>query len=198
MWVVQSIVETFVKCMCLTVVPHSLQLLLPSPLHPPIARHRTYTLNRLLCAAAKFMSFCIVNGDQAGRRALSSDVSASLAMVICHHHILFIVTVSTMSTRVVQKMTFADRYLHVYIETSENRSIGGGKGWDGGLVPSGAGEVHLSLYYLRPQGGMHALALLFLFFLAGVATPASANRKQFRELVHQCCHLFCFPLGGGN
>lgn len=99
-----------------------------------------------------------------------------------------------------KKMTFADRYLHVYIETSENRSIGGeGRdGMEGSSRQARGKSISLSTIFVpRGKGGCMRLRFFFLFFLAGVATPASANRKQFRELVHQCCHLFCF-LGGGN
>jgi hypothetical protein len=47
-------------------------------------------------------------------------------------------------------------------------------GGEEGLVPPDAGEVHLSTVHLHPKGGMCStnLALLFLFFLAGVLQRA--------------------------
>jgi hypothetical protein len=69
-----------------------------------------------------------------GGRALSPDVSASLAMSICH--VLIIVLFCDLIAyqdgvrSLVSTTTFADRNLHVYIKPSENRSIGGRGGGD--------------------------------------------------------------------
>jgi hypothetical protein len=143
-----------------------------------------------------FYEHCIVNGDQAdGGRCHRTDVPASLTMSICHHTFCLSrlsVQYSTVSvTRSRSTSTFADRYLHVYIEPSENRSIGGEGRGDGS--PRQTRGKSISLYICIPQGGMCStnLALLFLFFpCRRFATPASVNRNSPRNLSNQCGHFF--------
>jgi hypothetical protein len=151
-----------------------------------------------------------INRAGALSRCHQTSLPASLAMSICQHILLSWLSGRPSVQYRRRRRLFADRYLHVYIKPSENRSIGEGGGREHTRKEVLHSSPPPSIHPKKGEGpgdGVRRvcaqtkkLALLFLplFFPTGVcdAQRLRIRENSSRNLSNQCNHFLLVEWGG--